>query len=385
MVTWIPAMRTLLIIVAFSGRLAAGTIEQLHVPTPMRDGVRLSANVFRPSEPARVPTLLYRTPYNKGEAMMPHHKTIVEHGYAVVIQDVRGRYKSEGVFEPLEQEGQDGYDTIEWIARQPWSDGKVGMIGASYVGIVQWKAAILNSPHLKAISPAVSGYDDYIDRFYSTGGAMKLGNRLLWMSQQLKAPDFVPDFNKFVLHLPLRTADVAATGQTSPMFQRVVEHPVYDDFWRGISTREQIAKVRVPVFSVGGWYDNFVQSDLEAFAALEKKTSAAHRILIGPWPHDVRQTFEGVDYGPDAVVPPLDLQLPWFDQWLKGKHATAVSPAPARIFVMGANRWRDEREWPPARVRYTPLDLESEGHANTLRGDGTLGDKPDRRHAPDRY
>ena len=378
-------MRIPLAILALSGSLAAATIEQLHVLMPMRDGVRLAANIFRPSEPARLPTLLYRTPYNKGNAITANPKVLVEHGYAVVVQDVRGRYESEGVFEPFDQEGRDGYDTIEWIARQSWSDGNVGMIGASYLGIVQWKAAILNNPHLKAISPQVSGYDDYIDRFYSTGGAMKLGNRLLWMSQQLKAPDFVPDFSKFVLHLPLRTADVAATGQTSPMYQQVVRHPAYDDFWRRISTREQIAKVRIPVFSIGGWYDNFAQSDLEAFAALEQKTSAAHRIVIGPWPHDMRQTFEGVDYGPDASVLPLDSQVPWFDHWLKGKDAALAPRAPVRIFVMGVNRWREEREWPPARVRHTPLYLESEGHANTLRGDGTLGAMPRERHAPDRF
>ena len=164
----------------------------------------------------------------------------------------------------------DGDDTLNWIARQPWSDGKVGMIGGSYRGIVQWKAAALDNPHLKAIFPVVSGWDDYRDRFYSTGGAMKLGNRLEWMAENLKVPGYQPDFGKFVLHLPLRTSDVAATGRSSAMFQDALNHPAFDSFWRAISTREQIRKVRVPVFAVGGWYDNFVESDLEAYAALQK-------------------------------------------------------------------------------------------------------------------
>ena len=136
-----------------------------------------------------------RTPYGKGTAISASYEPFVEHGYAVVVEDVRGRYRSEGVFRPLEQEPADGDDTLNWIARQPWSDGKVGMLGASYLGVVQWKVAALNNPHLKAMFPSVSGCDDYRDRFYSPGGAMKLGQRLLWMSENLRAPHFHPDFS----------------------------------------------------------------------------------------------------------------------------------------------------------------------------------------------
>src|SRR5689334_3393462 len=140
----------------------------------MRDGVKLAANVFLPAAHARYPAILERTPYGKG-SLTPNYAAFVEHGYAVVVEDVRGRYDSQGAFDPLRQEGPDGYDTIEWIARQPWSDGKVGMIGGSYRGIVQWKVALLNNPHLKAIFPVVAGADEYRDRFYSPGGALKLG------------------------------------------------------------------------------------------------------------------------------------------------------------------------------------------------------------------
>src|SRR5450759_5583875 len=151
-------------------------------------------------------------------------------------------------------------------------------------------------PHLKAIFPVVSGYDDYRDRYYSTGGALKLGNRLGWMAENLRAPGYHQDFSQFVLHLPVRSADVAALGWTSPMYREVMEHPAFDRFWRAISTKEQLDKVRVPVFSVGGWYDNFVQSDLEAFAALRRQ-SGVNRVLVGPWAHSMSAPFEHASFG----------------------------------------------------------------------------------------
>jgi len=283
----------------------------------MHDGVRLAAHVFLPAS-GRVPTILIRTPYGKGDALNANWQAFVDHGYAVVVQDVRGRHESGGTFDPLHQEGGDGDDTLNWIARQPWSDGKVGMTGGSYLGIAQWKVELRNNPHLKAIFPVVSGYDDYRDRFYSPGGAMKLGQRLEWMAENLKAPGYHPDFGKYILHLPLRTADVAATGWPSAMYREAVAHPAFDAFWRSISVREQIAKIRVPVFAVGAWYDNFGQSDLEAYAAL-RKTSSVNRVLIGPWPHNMSIPFAGADFGPDSSAPILSYQLEWFDQWLMGK------------------------------------------------------------------
>ena len=258
----------------------------------------------------------------------------------------------------------DGDDTLNWIARQPWSDGKVGMMGGSYVGIVQWKAALANNPHLKAIFPVVSGYDDYRDRYYSTGGALKLGNRLEWMAENLRAPGYHQDFGQFVLHLPVRSADMAALGWTSPMYREVIEHPTFDAFWRAISTKEHLDKVHVPVFSVGGWYDNFVQSDLEAFAALRKR-SGVNRILVGPWAHNMSIPFEKVDLGTDSIVPVRALQMEWFDQWLMGKDSPLLSKPPVKIFVMGANMWREEQAWPPPEARQKVFYLESDGKANS--------------------
>lgn len=341
----------------------------------MRDGVRLSANIFLPSDHARFPAILVRTPYGKGADITPNYQAFVEHGYAVVVEDVRGRYESEGSFQPLHQEPDDGDDTLTWIAHRSWSNGNIGMTGGSYLGIVQWKAALLENPHLKAIFPVVSGDDDYRDRFYSTGGAFKLGNRLEWMAENLKVPGYQPDFSKFTLHLPLRTADIASTGAVSPMYREAMDHPAFDAFWRAISTKEQLAKIRVPVFAVGGWYDNFAESDLDAYAALHK-LSGLNRILIGPWPHNMSAKFADADFGPDSQVAVRALQFEWFDQWLMGKDSPLVSTPPAKIFLMGANRWLEDREWPPSRSR---------GRKFYLAGGGALTARPPSRATPDRY
>jgi len=374
-----------LFLLAPAGELPAnGVVKSFNLRIPMRDGVQLSANLFRPGDAARVPAILVRTPYGKGDDITANYEAFVKHGYAIVVEDVRGRGESDGIFKPLEQEGNDGYDTIEWIARQPWSDGKVGMMGGSYLGIVQWKAALLNNPHLKAIFPVVSGDDDYRDRFFSTGGAMKLGNRLNWMADNLRATGFKPDFNQFIWHLPLRTADVAATGQTSDMYQKAMRHPAFDWYWKSISTRAQLSKIKVPVFAAGGWYDNFVESDLDAYAAL-RKASGVNRILIGPWPHNMSIKFPNVDFGPDSTVALRGLQFQWFDQWLKSTDTPLLSKPPVRVFLMGANRWMEEREWPIARAQMTPFYLESKQAANSLNGTGTLAARPVRAEAPDGY
>jgi hypothetical protein len=346
----------------------------------MRDGIDLVANVFRPEGTARLPTILIRTPYGKGSELRPNYRAFVEHGYALVVQDVRGRYKSEGVFDPLRQEVADGEDTLSWIAHQEWSNQRVGMTGASYLGITQWKAALSPSPYLKAIFPIVAGDDDYFDRFYSHGGALKLGHRLEWLSENLRVPAFKPDFDRFVLEMPLRNADRLATGHAIDFFQQALNHPAYDAFWKSISTREQLDRVRVPVFAAAGWYDNFAESDLEAFSILRRKGRVCH-LMVGPWPHDLFYHFGNLDFGAASRPPLRQIQFDWFDRWLlppSAGHETAHgTEPPLRIFVMGANRWRDEQEWPLARAVATPFFLTSHGKA--------LEPKPPRRATPDRF
>lgn len=362
----------------------------LHLRVSMRDDVRLDTNVFYPLGSGRFPAVLIRTPYGKGADLPAGYQSFINHGYAVVMQDVRGRYASGGVFNVLNQEGPDGYDTLDWIAEQPWSDGKVGMIGGSYLGIAQWRVALLNNPHLKAIFPVVSGSDDYLDRYYSPGGAMKLGHRLLWMSLNLTPLGTAkPRFSDYIYHLPLRTSDRSATRRSLSFYQTVLDHPDYDSFWKNLSVRQNIGRVHVPVFAVGGWYDNFVESDLEAFSALRKlngRLADKYRIMIGPWAHNMSTPFPGVTFGNDSSSPIRSYQIDWFDHWLKGApedgrrfspeswHTvrSEVDEAPVHIFVMGVNRWRDEPDWPLARARNTALYLAGTRAANGLTGGGVL-------------
>ena len=376
--------------------------KMLHLRVPMRDGVRLDTNVFKPAGDLRFPTILIRTPYGKGTDLLPGYPVFLDRGYAVVMQDVRGRYASQGLFDALKQEGPDGYDTLNWIAEQPWSNGKIGMMGGSYLGIAQWRVALLNNPHLKAIFPVVSGSDDYLDRFYSPGGATKLGHRLLWLALNMSPPGAPKTkFDSYVANLPLRTSDRAATRQTLKIYQTILNHPTYDSFWREQSVLENIDRVRVPVFAVGGWYDNYVESDLAAFSALHKAPGSddRHHILIGPWAHNMSTPFAGVNFGDDSSAPIRSYQLAWFDHWLKGEPDDAkdysaegwhtkrseVDEAPVHIFVMGANRWRDEQEWPLARTRYTPLYFASHGYANELTGDGKLDWKIPNKNTADHF
>jgi len=233
----------------------------------------------------------------------------------------------------------------------------------------------MNNPHLKAISPVVSGDDEYRDRFYSPGGAMKLGHRLLWLRENMRASGYrPPEFERFVLHLPLRTADHAATGQTLGVWQQTMDHPAYDAFWRSHSTRAQIDRVNIPVLSFGGWYDNFVESDLDAYTAHARK-SPMSRIVIGPWPHNMSMKFTEDDFGPQSSAAVRAMQIEWMDHWLKGQESAIISEPPIRLFVMGANEWRDEHEWPLARARTESLYLTGKGG---LSKSAPKSDEPDR-------
>jgi uncharacterized protein len=354
--------------------------QKMTVRIPMRDGIRLSTHVFRPPGVARqLPVLLIRTPYGKGLNLLPGYRIFIERGYAIVVQDVRGRYSSEGVFRPPLQEINDGSDTIDWVARQPWSNGRVGMMGGSYLGIAQWKAALSQNPHLRAIFPVVSGYDEYFDRFYSRGGALKWGHRLLWLAENLRAPSHRAEvFERYVMHLPPRTADRAATGQRIDFWQDTLDHPAYDDYWRNRSTRARLRDVKAAAFILTGWYDNFAQSDLEVFSELSR-ISGIHRIVVGPWPHSMSVPFPGVSFGAESGAPVRRYQFEWFDHWVKtAKPTSEIASRPVRIFVMGANQWRDENEWPLQRTQYTPFYLSSRDGAATLKGDGVLAPAPRR-------
>ena len=340
---------------------------------------------FRQHFPARrsarrVPAILERTPYGKGA---DHHAQLpglrgprLRRGGARTCAAATNP-KASSIRST--QEPADGDDTLNWIARQPWSrrqdrhDRRL-LPRASCSG----KRRCSDNPHLKAIFPVVSGWDDYRDRFYSTGGAMKLGNRLEWMAENLKAAGYQPDFSKFVLHLPLRTrgrgrhraAVGHVPGGAGPSGVR---------FASGAPSApaSRFDKVRIPVFAVGGWYDNFVESDLEAYAALHKSCRAEPDPDRAVAAQHVVPVSRAWISGRIPQVPVRALQLEWFDQWLMGKDAPLVSEPPVKIFVMGSNRWREEREWPPAEARAADvLPGERRDAPTRLDGDGALAEKP---------
>ncbi len=381
----LTAMAMLAQVVRTTPQSAVGQ-EQLGVVIPMRDGVRLAADLFLPKSTGRWPTVLVRTPYNRKSTSNIGYRYFVRRGYAVVVQDVRGRFASEGGFGSMAQEGPDGNDTIGWISSQPWSDGSVVMAGSSYIGMTQWWAAIQNNPHLLAVSPMTAGDDEYIDRYYSNGGALQAGHRLLWFAENLTPPSHVkPLFQSYIGHLPLRSADLLATGQVLPTWRAALSHPSRDNFWKSNSIRERIGRVSIPVLSFAGWFDEYAPSDLDAFSRLAKRGEPVET-WVGPWSHDPGWRFPTRSFGPEADIPFRVRQGDFFDRWTRksgGSLAERSTPL-LHIFVMGPNVWREEREWPLARARFTPLYLRSDGHANSRSGDGTLQWQPVRK-TPDRF
>ena len=361
--------------------------ELLDIAVPMRDGVRLAADVFLPAATGRWPVVLVRTPYSRHAQSIPGYRYFVRRGYALVVEDLRGRYASQGNFGLISQEAPDGNDTINWIAAQPWSNGRVAMAGSSYLGLVEWWAAIEGNPHLRAISPMFSGDDEYLDRYYSPGGALQLGHRLSWFAE-----NFPPSLNSpipldnYINHVPLRTADLAATYRTMPLWQIALDHPSLDQFWQKQSLRNAMNRVSAPVLSFGGWFDNYAESDLDAFARL----AGAHKQVqtwIGPWSHNPGLKFPTLDFGSDAAVGMRAKQADWFDRWVKKAETPTQDSdgAVLHIFVMGPNVWRSEHEWPLARTHYTPIYLASEGHANQSSGDGVLSWQSRRKSKADTF
>jgi putative CocE/NonD family hydrolase len=352
----------------------------------MRDGVLLRADIFVPAGSGRWPTILIRTPYNRHSPTSRGYRFFAERGFAVVTQDVRGRYGSQGIFGSVAQEGPDGNDTLNWIPQQSWSNGKIGMTGASYVGIVQWWAAVQKNPHLVTIFPIVSGDDEYMDRYYSPGGALKLAHRLVWLSENLTPPGVLrPPFDTYIRHLPLRTSDIAATTQKLDMWRAPLAHPSYDRFWTSLSIRSMLADVNLPVSSMAGWFDNYGESDLDAFSRLAKRGLPVET-WIGPWSHTFLTKYPTIDFGPSASPHIRTLQLTWFNRYLKeGKAAPNAHPPTLHIFVMGPNVWREEHEWPLRRTQYTPYYLDSGGQANSAEGDGKLVPHFGEVHRPDHF
>jgi len=386
------------------------------VPARMRDGTTLRANVYRPVGEGQWPVLLTRLPYGKdfplGSSVLDPAQA-ARRGYVVVVQDTRGRFTSEGEWSPMVNEALDGVDTIEWAARLPYSDGKVGMYGASYFGFTQWAAAVHQPPALKAMIPYVT-WNDPLNGTMFRGGALELGISGNW--QLLMGLDILmrrhrdnPDPQVLGQAISMLAKDMDVLGKEgywtlplkefAPLKRHKIEASYFDPIMENPMDRSRLEpmtilgkheNVSVPTLNAGGWYDIFLKDTIENFKIMRERGSTPEarqsKLLIGPWSHGSATNPIGeVNFGfassaafIDLQIDFMSLQLRWFDHWLKGKDTGMLREAPIKLFVMGANVWRDEQEWPLARAVETRYYLHSNGHANTLHGDGLLStERPD--------
>ncbi|HEX7065910.1 MAG TPA: CocE/NonD family hydrolase [Bacillales bacterium] len=389
--------------------MAAQVLVEKNVPCELRDGTTLQADVYRPNQDGRYPVLLTRLPYSKD---LPRYSQMLldpikaaGKGYAVIVQDVRGRFRSEGDFRSFLSEAEDGYDAVEWAAGLPYSSGEVGMYGLSYFGYTQLAAAVKQPPHLKAICPVMT-FNDMRDGASYHGGALELGLTESWalgnISPNLlirkhgytaelaaalqKYAGYVNQFDNWYKNTPVKEWEPLKELGVADFFFEQIEHPIDDhDYWKQTSIADKFDRLKVPAFHLAGWYDVFLGPTLKNYMEMREQTAHQQKLIIGPWGHGafspnvgersfgIHSSAEFIDLQEDLT----SLQLRWFDYWLKGDETNITKEAPVKLFVMGINQWRDEYEWPLARTNYVPYYFHSDGRANSRKGTGSLtADKP---------
>jgi putative CocE/NonD family hydrolase len=374
-----------------------------NVPLKMRDGVILHADVYRPKVDGQFPVLLQRTPYDKNNGFSFGLQG-AQRGYVVVIQDVRGRYTSQGEWYTFKHEPNDGYDTVEWAAALPYSDGKVGMFGGSYVGATQMLAAIAHPPHLAGICPVVTASNYHANWTYQ-GGAFEQWFNQSWTSGLAQNTLDREVRNRTnarmgVRQLPLTDYPLFNFGANSgvpdsaavlaPYFLDWLAHPNYDDYWKQWSIEEHFGDITVPALTTAAWYDLFQGGSLRNYMGMkahggsDAARKGQHLLVIVGGHSGTGEKVGDVDFGPDAAFHEDEVTLDWYEYLFKGVH-NQFAGKPVKIFVMGTNQWREEADWPLARARDTKYFLHSAGKANSLRGDGTLSTAPPRSEKADEY
>lgn len=367
----LPLARKLLLFALLLAHPAAAEIQR-NIEIPMRDGTVLRADVYRPAGDGPFPVLLYRTPYGKSQAAESYstHTAAVKRGYAVVLQDVRGRYASDGEFNPYRHEGADGYDTIEWLARQPWSNGRIGTYGLSYPGAVQWLAAVRSPPHLVAMAPAMTFSTPR--NFFYMNGVFDL-SWLPWIYLNI-APDVRARLDlpgpvtgdearaawpevadAYRNHLPLR--ELPGLRDVAPWYYEWLRHPPDDTWWDWAEIRGHYDSVNAAVLNLSGWHDEAygpegaVTNHRGLVASRGDEASARSHLLLGPWVHGVHATGQqqtgDLDFGRAAAIDYDQVLLRFFDEYLRGLPTGLANEPPVRYFVMGANRWHTAESWPP--------------------------------------
>lgn len=375
-------------------------LVERNVMIPMRDGVRLAADIYRPAKgetppPSKFPALLARTPYNKGNGDNAEAKWFAARGYAVVVNDVRGRYASEGTWRLIADDAEDGFDMVEWIARQEWSDGKVGTYGTSYLGGTQHALASMNPPHLTAMIPTDALSNCGVAGMRH-GGAFEL--RFVNWIFQIGAPNAKTALadpalqgaltesgrriREHVAHLPIRpgTSPLRIVPEYEAWLAEAFASGPESPFWKikGMSVVDHVKEYAdVPVWHVTGWYDSWTRQVVMNYDALSKAKTKPHHLLIGPWVHGSQgSNIAGeVEFTEDAKLDWNAVRLRWFDAWLKGDRDGLAKEPPIWIYVMGTGNdrksaagrllhggsWRAEKEWPPARAVATTYHLHGDG------------------------
>jgi len=401
-------MLTVFVGPALSAEIYSVKVER-SVEVKMRDGVVLRGDIFRPDAGGKFPVLLERTPYRRSIPWgydVDFAQRAASHGYVVFLQDVRGRYSSDGDWYPFLHEAEDGYDTIEWIAAQPYSNGKVGMFGGSYVGATQMLAAMAHPPHLAGICPVVTA-SNYHENWTYQGGAFEQWFNQSWTSglavdTVLHQIERMPSKPEAVRVLPLtqypifntdpKSAVNGAAAVVAPYYLDWLAHPSYDDFWKRISIEDHFGDIRVPALHTGAWYDIFLGGSLRNYLGIKAKGGSEEArngqrllVIIGGHAGGGRKIGE-VDYGPEAEKnEENDVTLAWYDFLFKGVQNSFAAGKPVKIFVMGVNQWREEDEWPPARARATKFYLHSDGAANSVKGTGSLSTTAPAKESADKY
>jgi uncharacterized protein len=396
---------TLAVLLFFGGVCVAAeqypVIYEHDVKVAMRDGVFLRADVYRPQAEGKFPVLLQRTPYDKRN--FAFGLKAAARGYVVVIQDVRGRYASDGEWYTFKNEMNDGYDTIEWAAALPYSNGKVGMFGGSYVGATQMLAAIMHPPHLAGICPLVTS-SNYHSSWTYQGGAFEQ-----WFNQSWTTGLAQDTMDRKVKHasnaaegmweLPLTSyrlfnlngRQTMKAAELAPYYLDWLAHPNYDDYWKRISIEEHFGDINTPALHIAAWYDIFLGGSLRNFEGIKAHggSEAARNgqqllVTIGGHSGDGRKVGD-VDFGPDAAFNEDEAALDWYDFLFKSVQNRFASGKPVKLFVMGANQWREEEAWPLARAHETKYFMHSTGAANSSRGNGTLSATGPGKETADQY
>lgn len=341
------------------------------VRIPMRDGVTLAAEIYRPDAPGKFPALMLLRYYQTGTS---NAKFFARRGYAVALVDSRGRGRSEGQWVPYVNEAQDGYDAQQWLGKRPWCNGKIGMFGQSYNGFTQVVSATLGSPYLKCLVPVECQQSNfghlYNDGVLQLNVVFTFG---LYATGKTQTGPHIP-IGPHYQQLPLMSA---ADKVDNPQAQRIktwMKHARYDDYWKSYSVKEKYPQIRAPAYFITGWYDNLVHECWRNFQGFRQQggTEAVRqgtKILIGPWTHGGSGNQR-------------ELHLRWYDYWLKGIDTGLQAEPPIKIYVMGAEKWRYASQWPLPQTKFTNFYLHSQGDANSVQGDGSLNTTPPETGAP---